>query len=69
MEVPYLIVVVMLDIPAPRKTSKLKHWYRCCTRRASCIPWQQVIDILAKLASIARFIMELANVQDLVDRL
>ena len=61
MNVPYLIVVVVLDIPAPRKTSKLKHWYRYCKRRASCIPWQQVIDILAKLASIARFIMDVVN--------
>ena len=69
MQEPQVVILVVLHSPAPRKTSKLKHWYRCCKRRASCIPWQQVIDILAKLASIARFIMELANVQDLVDHL
>ena len=49
----------MLHNPDPRKTSKLKHWYRCCKRRVSCIPWRRVIDALAKaLLRLAVRIME-----------
>ena len=48
MEVPYLIVVVVLDIPEPSKTSKLKHWYRYCKWRVSCIPWRRVAGSLGK---------------------
>ena len=59
MKVPYLIVVVVLDIPAPRKTSKLKHWYRYCKWRVSCIPWRRVAGSLAKaLLRLAVRIME-----------
>ena len=59
MEVSYLIVVVVLDSSALRRTSKLKRWRCCYARFVSCIPWRRVIDALAKaLLRLAVRIME-----------
>lgn len=56
-----IIIIVAPYSPPPKRMSKLKHRYRWCKQRVSCISWRQLVDILAKLGSIVRSVAEIVE--------